>query len=150
MIVEKVSVKGYVSLVLRDSDGNIKQHETCNMVMNSGLALLTSRLIGTAKAVISHMAIGTGTTAAAKTQTALSTELVRVAITSGVQVTSTVTNDSVQYVATFAPGVGTGAITEGGLFNAASGGDLLARTVWPVVNKGASDTLTITWKVSLS
>ena len=47
-------------------------------------------------------------------------------------------------------GPGTGAITEAGLFDAASGGDMLARTVFSVVNKGASDSITITWTITIS
>ena len=44
----------------------------------------------------------------------------------------------------------TGAITEAGLFNASSSGTMLCRTVFSVVNKGASDAMTITWTVTVS
>lgn len=60
------------------------------------------------------------------------------------------TKESAQYVATFGPGVGTAAITEAGIFNAASAGTMLARTAFPVINKGALDTLTLTWKVTVA
>jgi hypothetical protein len=56
----------------------------------------------------------------------------------------------VQYVATFSAGTGTGAITEAGIFNASSAGTLLCRTVFSVINKGALDTLVITWKVTVA
>ena len=45
---------------------------------------------------------------------------------------------------------GTGAITEAGIFNASSSGTMLCRTVFSVVNKGASDSMTITWTVTVS
>ena len=150
MFSEKIRATGQVSFVLTDENGNVKQQDSKNLVVNSGLAFIASRMIGTTAAVMSHMAIGTGTTAAADAQTALVAEATRVALTSSAIVTTTVANDSVQYVATFGPGVGTAAITEAGLFNAASAGTMLARTVFAVINKGALDTLTLTWKVTVA
>ena len=94
---------------------------------------------------MSHMAIGSGTTAAAAGNTALGTELGRVSLTSGSASSAVVT-----YVATFAAGTGTGAVTEAGLLNASSGGTLLCRTVFSVVNKGANDSMTVTWTVTVS
>ena len=63
---------------------------------------------------------------------------------------TTVTGADVAYVASWAAGDGTGAITEAGIFDAASAGDMLARTVFSVVNKGADDSMTITWTVTVS
>jgi hypothetical protein len=94
---------------------------------------------------MSHMGIGTGTTAAAVGDTALETQAGRVSLTS-----TTVTSNSVAYVATFPAGTGTGAITEAGIFNASSGGTMLCRTVFSVINKGAADTLGITWTVTVN
>ena len=94
---------------------------------------------------MSHMAIGSGSTAAAAGNSALGSELGRVALTS-----TTVSGAVVTYVATFAAGTGTGAVTEAGILNASSSGDLLCRTVFSVVNKGASDSMTITWTVTVS
>jgi hypothetical protein len=62
----------------------------------------------------------------------------------------TVAGAVVTYVATFGPGVGTGAIVEAGIFNAASSGTMLCRTVFSVVNKGADDAMTITWQITVS
>jgi hypothetical protein len=53
-------------------------------------------------------------------------------------------------VATFGAGVATGAITEAGVFNALTAGTMLCRTVFSVINKGALDTLVITWKVTVA
>lgn len=150
MFSEKIRATGQVSFVLTDENGNIKQQNSKNLVVDPGLAFIASRMIGTAASVMSHMAIGTGTTAAADAQMTLVAEAARVALTSSATVTTTVSGDSVQYVATFGPGVGTAAITEAGLFNAASAGTMLARTVFAVINKGALDTLTLTWKVTVA
>jgi hypothetical protein len=91
------------------------------------------------------MAIGTGTTAAAAGDTALGTELDRNSIAS-----TTVNGNQIEYTSTWAAGDGTGAITEAGIFNDASAGTMLARTVFSVVNKDQNDTLSITWTVTLS
>lgn len=150
MLNDKVKAKGIVHFILTDENGNIKEQREQNLVVNTGLAYIASRMVGTAKAVMSHMAVGTGTTAAAAADSALGTESARVALTSTTIVTTTATNDAVEYVATFSPGTATAALTEAGIFNASSSGDLLCRTVFPVINKGALDTLTITWKVTVA
>ena len=150
MFSEKIRATGQVSFVLTDENGNVKQQDSKNLVVDTGLAFIASRMIGTTAAVMSHMAVGAGTAGAADTQTALVTESARVALTSSTIVTTTVSYDSVQYVAAFGPGVATAAITEAGLFNAPSAGTMLARTVFPVINKGALDTLTLTWKVTVA
>ena len=150
MFKEKIRATGQVSFVLTDENGNVKQQDSKNLVVSPGLAFIVSRMIGTSAATMSHMAIGTGTTAANTAQTALVTEAARVALTSSTIVTTTVAGDSAQYVATFGPGVGTAAITEAGIFNAASAGVMLARTVFPVINKGALDTLALTWKITVA
>lgn len=150
MLIDKVKAKGVVHFVLTDEYGKVKEQHEQNLVVNSGLAHIVSRIIGTSQNVMSHMAVGTGTTAAAAADTALQTESARVALTSTTAVTTTATNDAVQYVATFAPGTGTAALTEAGVFNDGTTGTMLCRTVFPVINKGALDTLTITWKVTVA
>lgn len=150
MITENIKATGLVSFVLKDEFGNVKSQQDRNLVVNSGLAFIAQRMAGTTPAAMSHMSIGTGTTAAAAAQTGLVTEVSRKSLTSTTVVTTTASNDSVQYVASFGPGEGTGALTEAGLFNASSGGSMLARVVYPVINKGALDSLTITWKVTIA
>lgn len=150
MFKEKLQAAGQVSFVLTDENGNVKQQDSKNLVVTSGLAFIVSRMIAATADVMSHMAVGTGTAAAAAAQTALVSESARVALTSSTVVTTTVTGDSVQYIAEFGPGVGTAAITEAGIFNAAAAGTMLARTVFSVINKGANDTLTLTWKITVA
>ena len=150
MISENIKAKGLVSFLLVDQFGNIKQEEEQNLVVTTGLSYLISRAKDATATAMSHIAVGTGTTAAATTQTALVGEVARVALTSTTQVTTTVTGDAIQYVATFPAGSGTAALTEAGIFNAASIGTMMARTVFAVINKGALDTLTITWKITIA
>ena len=137
---------GKLTIEVKDKDGNLKQkQEVKNLVVDTGLDYIASRMKDATATAMSHMAIGTGSTAAAAGNTALGSEAARQAITS-----TTVTSNAVAYVASFAAGTGTGAITEAGILNAASGGTLLCRTVFSVVNKGASDSMTITWTVTIS
>ena len=139
-------VTGSVNVVVRGDDGAIKQEFTVpNLVVDTGLDYIASRMEGTSDAVMSHMAVGTGTTAAASGDTTLETEAARQTLTS-----TTVTDNAVAYVATFAAGTGTGALTEAGILNASSGGTMLCRTVFSVINKGASDSMTVTWTVTIS
>lgn len=148
--VEKLGVLGRLTLVLKGQDGAVKDvREVKNLVVNTGLGHITTRMIGTSQAVMSHMALGSGSTAAAAGDTALGSQLgSRNAFDSVTQSGSS--NESLVYVTTFNPGDATGAVTEAGIFNAASGGQMLCRTVFAVVNKGAYDTLEVTWTVTLS
>lgn len=150
MLTENIKAKGVLTLVLKDEFGNVKAQEEKNLVVNTGLAYIASRMRSADATVMSHMAVGAGTTAAAAADTQLGIELGRVALDSTTLVTTNVTNDSVQYVSTFGAGTATGAVTEAGLFNNSSAGTMLCRTVFPVINKGALDTLVITWKVTIA
>jgi hypothetical protein len=151
MVKDNVKAKGIVHFVLTDANGNIKEQIEENLVVDTGLAYIALRMkTADLPTAMSHMAIGTGTTAAAAAQTALVTEVARVALTSTTAVTSTVANDATQYVATFAAGTGTGAITEAGIFNDATTGTMLCRTNFAVINKDVNDTLTITWKITIA
>jgi hypothetical protein len=147
MIKENLSSKGRLNIVLRDENGNVKQQqEVDNLVVNTGLAFIASRMKDTTDAAMSHMGVGTGTTAAAAGDTALET-----ALGSRVSLTSTiVTANAIEYKATFGAGASTGAITEAGTFNASTSGTMLCRTTFSVVNKGANDTLEITWTITIT
>ena len=151
MLDDSLKTKGLVQVQLLDAAGNVKEtREFPNLVVNSGLAYIASRMRDATATAMSHMAVGSGNVAAAAADTGLGTQLGRVALDSTTLVTTTATNDAVQYVATFAAGTGTGAITEAGIFNASSAGTMLCRTVFAVINKGALDTLVITWKVTVA
>lgn len=146
MIQDSIKLTGELRITVTNPEGNITQETVIpNLVVTTGKNYIASRMKDASATAMSHMAIGTGSTAAAAGNTALGSEAGRVALTS-----TTVTNNAVAYVATFAAGTGTGAITEAGLFNASSSGTLLCRTVFSVINKGAADTLGITWTVTVN
>ena len=55
-------------------------------------------------------------------------------------------------VTTFAAGVGTGAITEAGVFNVETEdtADMILYTDFGVITKAATDSLTITWTLTIN
>jgi hypothetical protein len=141
MLKDGLKLTGKLKIAI---NGNTVQ-EIPNLVVTDGKEFVASRMKDATSTAMSHMAIGTGSTAAAAGDSALGNEAGRVALTS-----TTVTNNEVAYVATFGAGTGTGAITEAGILNASSSGTLLCRTVFSVVNKGSADSMTITWTVTVS
>lgn len=146
--LETLKASGALRVVLTDANGNVKEDvQLKNLVVNTGLNYIVSRMKDTSATAMSHMELGTGTTAAAAADTALGAAISgsRQALTS-----TTVSSNTVTYVASFAAGVGTGAVTEAGIFNASTAGTMLCRTVFPVVNKQSGDSMTVTWTVTVS
>ena len=146
MFTETVNVTGRLKIVRLDDSGNEREvREVKNLIVAVGKNIITSRLVGNTTAIPSHMAVGSSNTAATTAQTALGTELSRVSLDS-----STRTNNTIAYIATFPAGVGTGTITEAAILNASSTGDMLCRTNFNEVNKAPGDVIVITWNVTIS
>ena len=150
VIAEEIQAIGLVHVEVFGEDGRLKTvAEFPNLVVTAGKNVIADRLgkSSPTKAVMSHMSLGTSSTTPAAADTTLGAEIAgsRTVLTS-----TTVTGNQVQYVATFGAGVGTGAVVEAGIFNAASAGDMLCRTTFSVINKGASDTMTVSWTVTVS
>ena len=145
---EIVAPQGQVLIQHLDADGNIKaEQKVKNLVVTTGKNYIASKMVATTNSPVSmtHMAIGTGTTTPAAGDTALGTQTGRVSLAG-----SSVSSNAITYTATFPAGTGTGAITEAGIFNASSGGTMLCRTTFPVVNKASGDSIAITWIVTVS
>ena len=141
MLHDNFNMTGHLSIALNDE----VVQEVPNLVVTAGKGFVASRMKDASTSAMSHMAIGTGSTAAAAGNTALGSEADRNTLTS-----TTVSGATITYVATFGASEGTGAITEAALLNASSSGTMLCRTVFAVVNKGAQDSMTITWTVTVS
>lgn len=145
MLNDQLKVTGDVIVEITGPDGQVKdRREIKNLVVTTGKTFIASRMIGTPTAM-SHMAIGASNTAAAAADTALGSELGRVALASSTSAANVVT-----YTASFPAGTGTGAVVEAGILNAASSGTMLCRTVFAVVNKGVDDAMSITWQIAVS
>jgi len=149
MIDEKIKMTGHVDIVVTDKDGNVKDTRSVkNLVLTTGKTCIAASMLKTttnSPVAMSHMAIGDGTASAAVGDTAMGSQLGRVSLA-----TATSSGAVVTYTASFPAGTGTGAVTEAGIFNNSSGGDMLCRTVFSVVNKGSDDAMSITWTVTVS
>ena len=146
MIIDNLEITGALQISLN----NEVVHQCDNLVVTAGKEWVAGRFKdGSIPDEMSHMALGSGSAAAAVGNTALGTELgsSRIALTTD---GGTVSNATVQYDATWSSSHGAYAIQEAGIFTASSGGTMLARTVFAVINKGTDDTVTISWTITVS
>ncbi len=141
-------LRGSLELVLRKADGTVVIRRKDNIIVDAGFDFIADAIgLSTGRpAAMSHIAVGTGITAAAATDTALEAEIARKAATYA----HTAGTKVFTFETTFDPGEATGAITEAGVFNAAAGGTMLDRVVFAVINKGADDTLTQKFTFTMS
>jgi hypothetical protein len=146
MLKEQTKASGMVTITLTKPNGETKVFKIKNLVVIAGLVHIVERMTAAASAAMSHMALGTGTATPVAGNTSLQTQAgARKAFSS-----VTPSGASITYAATFAPGEATGALAEAGIFNASTGGTMLCRTTFPVVNKQAADTLQITWEFNVA
>lgn len=146
MMEDKFKLTGDLLVQIKDAEGLVTfEQQIKNLVVTAGKALVASRLKDNTDNSITHMAVGTDATAANISQTALVTEIARQAMT-----TTIVVGAAITYVAVYAPGVATGTITEAGLFNDPTAGTMMSRTASLSAIKGASDSLTITWTITVN
>ena len=144
----EVQMIGKVHIVKTNAAGQVTYDYTVpNLVVTAGKQFIASKLRATTNSPVSmtHMAIGTSSTTPAAGDTALGAQTGRVSLSG-----DTATSNYVTFTATFPAGTGDGAIVEAGIFNASSGGTMLARTTFPTVTKGSGDTLAITWIVTVA
>jgi len=116
-----------------------------NLIVTSGLQWIAGRLNNPSPDVMNYIAVGTSATAPALNQTTLVAEVARVAITVA---GGSVSGQTIAYNATFGPGVATDSLYEAGIFQLNSGSTMLSRVTYPVINKGAGDTVSILWTVA--
>lgn len=145
-INEMLKLKGELTIVLSSSDGAVKQSlHVPNLVVTAGKNYVASRIASNSTTIMSHMAIGEGIVSPQSTDTTLGDEAGRVAFLS-----FSSSNNTITASANFPAGTGTGAITEAGIFNNSTGGSMLCRTTFPVVNKEAGDSIAISWLITIS
>jgi len=149
---EKLGLRGEIEILLLDKDGKIKDvRRITNVITNTGKAQTAGLINGVVTTAFTYIAIGTGTTAESASDTALETETHRESATCS-RVTTNVTNDTAQLQATFSGYTGTEAVTESGVFDASTGGNMLCRKTFSAINVDwdAGDSLQITWKITVS
>lgn len=147
---DAISITGKVQIKLKDEKGRVIDERLIdNLCVDTGKYHVADQMAAQLEAPMSHMALGTDATAPAAGQTALVAEIDRNALTSVTQGTGAEAN-KVTYVCDWAAGDGTGALKECAIFNSAAAGKMLCRTVFDVINKGASHTLSMTWTLTFS
>jgi hypothetical protein len=127
-------------------------------IATAGRAVVSARLYGTSLAAYGAIGQGTGVTGFTTGDTTLGTEVkadgtaasgvhcIATASVTASSVTTTLTNDTAQFVGTVAE-TATIALTESGLFNADTNGTLLARQTFSAVNVVSGDSIQFTWKI---
>jgi hypothetical protein len=146
MINEGLKLRGDVAVVLRDKNGNVKEERNIqNLIVDTGLNFICDRMKDDETAM-THMGLGSGTTAPVAGDTSLESQLGSRELLDS----STVTNNQIVFISSFEAGDATGAVSEAAIFNAASGGTMLCRVTFSVVNKAADDVLSINWTITLT
>ncbi len=153
---EAMTVKGFVDIMVYDEFGNLREERHFdNGITNTGFELIADRIAGHSGFTgneANYIALGTSNTGFALTQTALGSELAggSYARQQDTDATYTAGTTSFAISATFAAGVATGALQESGLFDASTSGNMMARQTFSTINVGASDSITVTWTITLS
>lgn len=157
MNIENLEITGRLRVKLFNGKGELMKDSGWmkNVITTAGKAalasLLTSASAGTSW--VTHMGFGTSTTTPVAADTILGAEISGSGY-SRAAYTVTRSNPSgnvIQYVATLTGITSSITVQEAGLFNAASGGTLIAHqltTAFPLAQ--ASDSLQITWQVTAS
>lgn len=158
-IKEPMTLKGTFLAELKDKNGKVVDTRLVeNLITTRGKQLMTF-LLGALSSSVKpdFMAVGTGVASPAAGDLILGTEVFREAINSFTAITTTTTDDTIQYIMEIGPGeLTSGALTEAALFGSSSGlvasasvdtGHILSRVIFPAINKTAALTLTITWKI---
>jgi len=143
-----VKLTGHINFRLFDANGVLKdERDIKNVVVTVGKAYMATWLATATQSdyFMKYVGLGTGTSAASASDTALQTELSTREVG-----TLSATSNVWESVSNFAAGINTGSITEAGIFSASSGGTMLARQVFTAIPKGASDSLQVTWQITLS
>ena len=145
---DRFCLHGRMEARLIKPDGTVIVRAKDNLIVDVGFSFIAQSIgLGSGRPnVMSYIAVGTGTTAAATGNTALVTEVLRKAAT----FSHTTGTKVFQFEATFNAGEATGGITEAGVLNAATAGTMLDRVVFAVINKGADDTLTQRFTFTMS
>ncbi len=158
---------GHIELVAKDASGNIKAYrQTDNLVVNQGKMCAAINIFGvpnnstqnTACGGVTtnhftYVAVGTSTASPTATDTSLGAQVgSRATGTNGTTnnysfINSTASSPTYSIQQQFRPNAN---IAEAGIFDAATGGHMFAHQQFTAITLGSTDTLTVTWRISLS
>lgn len=141
-------LKTNVKITVKNLQGEtLRVEKLHNIVTNAGFNHIRDILRGvvTSNLILSHFAIGTGTTAVAVTDTTMETEEFRDAMTS-------FTANNAQLICSYYLGLedcNGETLTEAGLFNAATDGTLFAHIVHTAITKDNTISVSYVWTIDM-
>lgn len=145
---DKGKISGEIWVYKHNADGTkTLVRNTKNVILNVGKDFLAAWLKESqASGFMNHIAVGSDGTAAQASDTGVITPI-------GVRVLGTLDNPGASNIlentATFGPGVATGAWQEAALYSEITGGTSFARQTFGVLTKGALDTFSLVWQITL-
>ena len=146
---EGIKMKGHFDIKQYRGGKLIDHRDIDNLITTAGLAEVAKGLLtDTASDEFDFIAVGTGVTAANAADTTLEAEIVDSGLARVASSGSTAAG--VATLTTTFTVTGTKAVTEAGVLNAGSNGDLLCHQVFSAVNVVNGDTLAVTWNVTFS
>ncbi len=154
---DALRVEVNVEVEVRDAETGdlLEQHERHNLFVNRGLEVLADALAGTGtysgEGNVTHLAVGTGTAAAAAGDTALGAEVFRGALT---KVSRSGTGGVIAELYLTSSQANGSSLTEAALFNGdgltAANSGMFARVLHPAISKTSSITVTYRWTITLA
>lgn len=151
-------MKGSLRMALMNAQSGevVKEWEIHNVVATAGRKWILQKIAGnysggsaaTDSSPINYIAIGTGTTAPATSDTALGSETTRKSVQNFTTSNLTSNPPSYQLECSFATNEGNTTLAEVGILNSSSGGTLLTHATYGTINKTTSNTLSISYTVS--
>lgn len=154
---ETIKVIGNLKIVKTNKDNVVVDtREIPNLVVDKGKALIAQRLAnpGFTSNAPQSLAIGDDSTSPAAGQTALESEVARANNLPTVgTLTNSISTATITYVGTFGAGIPatTKTLKEAAIFDTPNtGGNMLCRTTFSDVSKGTSDTVTVTWNITIA
>lgn len=153
---DTIVLKGSLEIVLRNAYTGevVERRHVKNTVVTAGRAWVLKHIAGTAvfngneTRPLSHLAVGTSTTAPATGDTALGSETTRKAIDNFTTSNLTANPPSYQIEASFATNEANTTLGEVGLLNSSAAGTLLAHATFGTINKATSNTLSLSYTIS--
>jgi len=147
--VEKL--RGHVRIEVRNAKGEVvRVYEKDNLIVDAGKNLLRDFLKGDSVQGLSRLALGTGTTQASASDTALENETYRQAFSD-----IAVENGLLRLTTFISSSATSGDFTEFGLFgngadDTSGSGTLFSRVVYSTpVSKSSAESLTVQWDITL-
>ena len=153
---DRIELRGSLEMVLYDAKTKqeIERRSIKNTIVTAGRAWILKHIAGTAvfngneTRPLSHLAIGTSTTAPATGDTALGSETTRKAFDAFTTANITSNPPSYQLECSFATNEGNTTLAEVGLFNSSAAGTMLAHATFGTINKTTSNTLAVSYTIS--